>query len=69
MAFSQTQLDALDTAISQGALTLSMNGRTVTYRSLTEMIQLRDTMRAELGIAVNARAKARFITPVTGKGL
>lgn len=69
MSFSQEQLTALDSAIAQGALTVSMNGRSITYRSLSDMIVLRDTMRSELGISVNTRAKARFITPLTGKGL
>ena len=37
MAYTQTQLDALDVAIAEGVLTVSYDGRTVTYRSLNEM--------------------------------
>jgi len=50
MAFTQTQLAALDEAISQGALTVKYQDRMVTYRSLNEMLKLRELMRNELGL-------------------
>lgn len=52
--FTQTQIDALTSAISQGALTIEYNGRRVTYASLNEMIRLRDRMMRE----VNAQGDA-----------
>jgi hypothetical protein len=50
MAWTQAQLDALDEAIANGVLTVKYQDRTVTYRSLDEMLKLRETMRQELGL-------------------
>jgi hypothetical protein len=51
MAWTQAQFDALDTAISMGALTVRYADRTVTYRSLEEMLKIRDMMADELGLS------------------
>lgn len=48
MAFTQTQLDALDTAIAQGTRTVSFDGKTVTYHSIDEMLRLRSMMAGEI---------------------
>jgi hypothetical protein len=69
MAYSQLQLDALDAAIAQGATSVRFNGRVIEYRSLTEMIKLRDSMRLELGIVQPAAARSRVINITGGKGL
>lgn len=69
MAFSQDQLTALESAIAQGALSVRFADRTVTYHSLSEMLKLRDTMRAELGVSSPATARSRIINIPTGKGL
>lgn len=54
MAWSQTDLTALESAISAGALRVEYSGaggsRTVTYHSLQEMLDLRRLMRTELGL-------------------
>jgi len=62
MAFSQTQLDSLDQAIADGALEVKYRDRTVIYRSLKEMLQIRDLMRKDLGIIQKGatRVKASF---------
>ncbi|ELP3316094.1 hypothetical protein R1W15_004298 [Vibrio fluvialis] len=39
MAFTQDDLDALDEAIASGELTVKINGREVTYRSMAELLQ------------------------------
>lgn len=74
MAYTQTQLTALETAIAQGALQVIYRGgngeeRRITYHSLAEMNRLRDTMRAELGVATPAGSRGRIINIATGKGL
>jgi hypothetical protein len=69
MAFSQDQLNALESAIAQGALSVRFADRTVTYHSLGEMLKLRDTMRAELGVSTPTTARSRIINIPTGKGL
>ena len=74
MAFNQAQFDALESAIAQGVLIVQYRGpngeqRHITYHSLPDMLRLRDSMRAELGISTPAPARSRFINPQTGKGL
>ena len=69
MAFSQTQLDSLEAAIAQGALTVKMNDRLITYHSFDQMMQLRDQMQAELGVTPASTTRSRFVTVATGKGL
>jgi hypothetical protein len=51
MTWTQEQLTALEEAISQGALRVRYSDKEVQYRSLTEMLQLRDMMRQELGLS------------------
>jgi hypothetical protein len=46
--FTQDQLNALDEAIAQGALTVKYADKEVTYRSLSDMFQLRGQMQKEL---------------------
>lgn len=69
MAYSESQLDNLEKAIAQGALSVRFNERQITYHSIDEMIKLRDAMRMELGISPPVRNRGRFVTFATGKGL
>ena len=57
MSWTSDELTALDAAIAQGITTYSINGKTVTYRSLAEMLQLRETMRREIGLSTTQSAK------------
>ncbi len=66
MAFSNSDLTALDEAIATGALEVQYTDKRVKYRSLNEMIKLRNLMKRELGL--NDSSKRRK-TAVTGKGL
>lgn len=50
MAFTLTHLEALELAISQGTTRVKYENKEVEYRSLEEMLKLRDVMRAELGL-------------------
>lgn len=56
MAVTQAQLDALDDAIASGALSVSHNGKTVTYRSLEEMREVRAILVAQLTPAASRRS-------------
>ena len=63
MAFTQDQLDALEKAIAEGTLTVKYRDRLVTYRSLDEMLKIRDLMKNELSSSSKAKAirlKAKF---------
>jgi hypothetical protein len=55
MAWTTQQLAALEAAIAQGTTRVTFEGRTVEYRSLADMIRLRDLMRRDLGAAAPAR--------------
>lgn len=44
MAFTQTQLDALDNAIAMGVLSVMYGNKTVQYRSVDDMIKTRNLM-------------------------
>jgi len=48
MAFTQTQLDALEAAIASGTLEVRTGDKSVRYHSLDEMIKLRDVIRNQL---------------------
>lgn len=54
MAFTQTQLDALETALALGALEVEYDDpggrKRVRYRTLDQMRSLRREMRRELGL-------------------
>ena len=67
MAYTQTQLDALEEAIAEGALTVQYQDKRTTYRSLKEMRSLREEMRRELGITTSTGP--RRANPRHTKGL
>ena len=50
MAYTQIQLDALDSSIAKGITEVTYDGQTVKYRSLSEMLKVRKMMRDELGL-------------------
>ena len=55
MAWTVQHLQALEEAIAQGALRVRYSDKEVQYRSLAEMLQLRDLMRQELGLSQPTR--------------
>ena len=48
MAFTQSQLDALEAAIASGSVEVRTGDKSVRYHSLDEMIKLRDVIRNQL---------------------
>lgn len=68
MAFTQAQLDALESAISSGTRRVrDQNGTEVEYRSLGEMRLARDEIRKALGLV--RHGGIRKITPQMSKGI
>ena len=72
MAFTQTDLDNINSAIATGELTVrSSHGSMVTYRSMDELLKARGTIQAELHAAASAgdarRTSYRF-TFTTARG-
>ncbi len=49
-AFSQERLDSLEAAIAEGALKVKYSDKEIEYRSLKDMMKIRDIMRRELGL-------------------
>jgi hypothetical protein len=61
MAYTQIQLDALEAAIAEGTLKVEYGDKKVEYRSLNEMIRIRDLMKAELdGLPKQKRTYGAF---------
>lgn len=57
MAFTQTDLDNINTAIAAGELHVrTSNGSQVTYRSVDELLKARATVQSDLAAAASATA-------------
>lgn len=54
MAFTQTDLDNLNAAITYGELAVEVNGRKVVYRSVDDLIKARALVLGELSAASSA---------------
>ncbi len=53
MAFTQSQLDALDKAIASGTKQVMYGNKLVMYNSVNEMLRVRALMAKELGLTAN----------------
>lgn len=59
--FTQAQLDAINEAISSGTLSVKYQDKEVTYRSLEELLRIRDTIKKALGqSSASSRLKTNF---------
>ena len=63
MAFTLTQLSALEAAIASGQLSVNYDGKSMTYRSVGELLKARDIVRSELIAAGQLRA-----APLSNRG-
>lgn len=50
MAWTQSDLTAIETAIAQGVRRVEYNDREVEYRSLKEMKEIRELIKRDLGL-------------------
>jgi hypothetical protein len=61
MAVTQTQLDALDAAIAKGVLTIRDGEKTITYRSVDDMLAARAALVSLMATQANStRAAPRY---------
>ena len=61
MAFTQNDLSAIDSAIASGELTVrTADGKLVTLRSMTELMQARSTISAALAHEASIGLEARM---------
>lgn len=58
-SITQANLDALEQAIVSGVLSVAYKDRTVTYRSMSELIRARDLAKRLLGQIPNTPARFR----------
>jgi hypothetical protein len=60
--YTQTDLDAIKKAIAEGTLKVEYGDKKVEYRSLNEMIRIRDIIEAEVngGTPIQKRTYASF---------
>ncbi|MCG7551561.1 hypothetical protein [Pseudoalteromonas sp. Of7M-16] len=70
MALSKDDLDALDEAIASGELTVKINGREVTYRSVGELMKSRRHVVSVLARKIGRKANPlRGISPSVNRGI
>jgi hypothetical protein len=67
MAWTQSDVDALDTAIKAGVRSVTYGDRSVTYHSLSEMLTLRREMKEQVNITA-ATTTARCTYGTFAKG-
>ncbi len=67
MPWIPQQLDAIEAAIASGELTVRFGDRTVTYRSMDELLQARGVIKEALA-AEAGTATDRFSFAQTSKG-
>lgn len=60
MAFTQTQLDAIDAALASGELSVTYDGRSVVYRSVDELLKVRAIVVRSLTPTLDRRSYAEF---------
>lgn len=65
MAWTSADLTAIESAISKGAMKVKYGDKELTYRTLDEMLRVRDKIRKDLELT-NSTQK---IFPKFGKGL
>ena len=68
MAYTATDLESINRAISSGSLTVAFGDRSRTYRSISELREARVLINADLEAASGRRRPMGFRT-VTNKGL
>lgn len=68
MAWTQTDLTNIETAIASGELTVSFEGRTVTYRSMEDLLKARAEIKASLASAGTIAKPVRQIRVWSSKG-
>lgn len=69
MAYTQLDLDALNSAIASGHLKVEYDGKKVEFRSLADLIKIRDIIANELNPSGVATAESRQFYPTFSKGI
>lgn len=59
MTFKQSDLDNINSAVAMGELSVEVNGRKVTYRSMDDLLKARSIIAADLAASDVATSTAR----------
>lgn len=70
MSYTQSDLDALNAAIASGEKQVALGAQQVTYRSIAELVEARNLVRADLieQAAVSASSQKSRITKLYSSG-
>ena len=68
MAYTQTQLEALEQALASGTLRVTYEGRTVEYRSVDELKKAIAEVKAAMAATDPATPRSRVLRVYTEKG-
>jgi hypothetical protein len=68
MAYSQTQLEALEAALASGTLRVTFKGRSLEYRSVDELKKAIAEVKASLAATDPVRPRSRVVRAYTTKG-
>ncbi len=69
MAWTQTDLDAIETAIAKGERLVRFNDRTVEYRSVAELLTARDAIKSDLTQQSNSTRRPRMFRVRTSRAV
>jgi len=69
MAYTLAQLSAIETSIASGTNRVEIDGRVVVYQKLSDLIALRNLIKAELGVETAPTARGKAWMPTTKTGL
>ena len=68
MAWTQTDLDAIEAAIASGELNVQYSDKAVRYRSIEELLLARDIIKQAIAAASGSTVAPRQSRVVTKKG-
>lgn len=60
MAYTQADLDRLDAAIAGGELSVTVDGKSVTYRSVQDLMAAREHVQAQIARTAGQPRRAVF---------
>lgn len=60
MAFTQADLDSIDRAIASGELSITHSGRTVTYRSMADLLKARDRIANQISASASPARRGTY---------
>lgn len=61
MAYTSTDLEALDQAIASGQLEVEFGDRRVKYRSMSELLEARRHVAAQIAAAAGRKSHHRYV--------